>query len=494
MSNYRLDVGQQRIVWGTRLEVAADSHAGSYRASVTPSAVGGGWEWDLPNGIYTARGIVEQLGVLLEAICVHLGEAANLEALLVNIEHTLALSGRETALPLDILAPRDHGRKEIAAHAGRVGETLAKWAREIAGQRRGLKELGVEVLGRLAFRSKCDNHLWTHEVTGMLTGPAGGPIVMQLFNEYLHQMVLLRDALLPFQNWEEVPIALPKRQNRGLRYTEEAHVLFLSTLLARPLDHQSLVRYAASLLAPGLDADGYGFQYPLGTILPASLGAELAEAPRYLLRWHPVKTVEPAEGEAIAFVSEYSDYYSAPRTLTESGARNREEAAAWEIAGEATLQAELQDGGKARIAFRLHAASASEADSYRVDLGQIFRGHRYHYRARAATAQRSVSTPIEAASGIVRQDAGVILSLPGLVTSEAGTHLIETGGHELLARALLGKLYPENVILLERGDAEELEAAKQAGKQYGAKFLLLLGQGQVRLSSAGERSSEKLSI
>jgi hypothetical protein len=493
MSNYRLDVGQQRIVWGTPLKAAADSHAGSYRASVTPSAVDGGWEWDLPNGIYTARGIVEQLGVLLEAICVHLGEAANLEALLVNIEHTLALSGRETALPLDILAPRDHGRKEIAKQAGRIGETLAKWAREIAGQRRGLQELGVEVLGRLAFRSKCDNHLWTHEVTGMLTGPAGGPIVMQLFNEYLHQMVLLRDALLPFRNWEEVPIALPKRQNRGLRYTEQAHVLFLSTLLARPLDHQSLVRYAASLLAPGLDADGYGFQYPLGTILPASLGGELAEAPRYLLEWHPVKTVEPAEGEAIAFVSEYSDYYSAPRTLAESGERNREEAAALDIAEEATLEAELQEGGKARIAFRLH--TASKADAYRVDLGQIFRGHRYHYRARAANARPSASTPNEAASGIVRREAGDILSLPGLVTSAAGTHLIETGGHELLARALLGKLYPENVILLERGDAEELEAAKQAGKQFGAKFLLLLpGQGQVRLSSAGERSSEKLSI
>jgi hypothetical protein len=491
MSTYRLDAGQQRIVWGTRLEVAEDSHAGSYRASVTPSAVDGVWEWDLPDGIYTAKGIVEQLGVLLEAICVHLGEAANLEALLVNLEHTLALSGRETALPLGILAPRDHGRIEIAAQAGRIGETLAKWARAIAGERRGLQELGVEVLGRLAFRSKCDNHLWTHEVTDMLTGPAGGPIVMQLFNEYLHQMVLLRDALLPYQNWEEVPIALPKRHNLGLRYTENAHVLFLSTLLARPLDHQSLVRYAASLLAPGLDADGYGFQYPLGTILPASLDAELVEAPRYLLQWHPVKTVELAEGEAIAFVSEYSDYYSAPRTLAASGARNSGKAASWGIAEEATLQAELQDGGKARIALGLR--TASEADSFRVDLGQIFRGHRYHYRALAAIAQPNVSTPIEAVSGIVRHDAGDILSLPGLVTSEAGTHLIEAGGNELLARALLGKIYPENVILLERGDAEELEAAKQAGKHYGAKFLLLLGQGQARWSSAGERSSAKLS-
>ena len=142
MSNYRLDVGQQRIVWGTPLKAAADSHAGSYRASVTPSAVDGGWEWDLPNGIYTARGIVEQLGVLLEAICVHLGEAANLEALLVNIEHTLALSGRETALPLDIGAARSWAERDREAgrpdrgDAGEVGARDRRPAARAAGARR----------------------------------------------------------------------------------------------------------------------------------------------------------------------------------------------------------------------------------------------------------------------------------------------------------------------------------------------------------------------
>lgn len=39
-------------------------------------------------------------------------------------------------------------------------------------------------------------------------GPKGSPEIMQLFNEYLHQLILLRDALMPFENWEEVPIMI----------------------------------------------------------------------------------------------------------------------------------------------------------------------------------------------------------------------------------------------------------------------------------------------
>lgn len=492
MSAYRLDVGNRRIVWGEQLDPVAGKLGGEIDAAVTPSADNNGfWAWDLPNGVYTAKEIVRELGVLLEAIVVQLGEAAEREALLANIEKTLATAGRETALPLSVLSLHDHGRLELSGQASRIGEALSLWAREFDGEARGLRELGDEVLGRLVFRSKCDHHLWTHEVTDMLTGPAGGPSVMQLFNEYLHEIVLLRDALLPFENWQEVPLELKARPTRGLRYTEEAHAAFLSQLLARPLDHKSLVHYAASLLAPELSADGYGFQYGHGTILPASLGTELAKASRYLLRWYPVRTIASADGGAIAFAYEYPDYYAAPRSQLGSGSQESggEEAALSGIA-EASLQASLVSGDQAVITFRLHA----NADTYAVDLGQVFRGHRFHYRASSADGRPNGTFPVQEKPVIAHHAAGKVFTLSGLVTNEAGTHEIATGGNELVIRALLGKLYPENVVLLERGNAEELEAAIGAGKRFGAKFLLRAGQDQARLSSAAEASAGKLSI
>ncbi|MFD2329449.1 hypothetical protein ACFSR7_09370 [Cohnella sp. GCM10020058] len=491
MSSYRLDVGEQRIVWGTRLEAAAGQNAGPGGETVKPSADNGLWEWDIPNGVYTAREIVKALSVLLEAIAVQLGEAADREALLANIEKTLAIAGRETALPLAALELSDYGRLELSEQASRIGETLSQWARAFDGEARGLRELGDEVLGRLVFRSRCDNHLWTHEVTAMLTGPAGGPSVMQLFNEYLHEIVLLRDALLPFENWQEVPLALTARTTRGLRYTEQAHTAFLSQLLARPLDHKSLVRYAASLLAPELAAVGYGFQYRHGTILPASLGTELAEAPRYLLRWYPVRTIASGKGDAIAFAYEYPDYYQATRSKLGVGSEESGGGAA-ELGGiaEASLQANLISDDQAVITFQLPAGT----DIYNVDLGQIFRGHRFHYRAGSADKKPIGPSPTQEEPVIAHHAAGPILSLSGLVTDDAGTHEIATGGNELVTRALLGKLYPENVILLERGDAEALEAAKNAGKRFGAKFLLHPGQDQARRSSSAEASAGKLSI
>ncbi|MDG0794059.1 hypothetical protein OMP38_26955 [Cohnella ginsengisoli] len=360
-------------MWGVRLEPGEVKAAGKRGAEVKPSAEQGLWEWDIPDGVYTAREVVKALGVLLEAIYVQLGEAANREALLTNIEKSLAVAGRETTLPLGALPLHDHARTELSVQAGRIGEALSKWAREFDGESRGLEELGADVLGRLIFRSRCDHHLWTHEVTDMLQGPAGGPPVMQLFNEYLHQIVLLRDALLPFENWDEVPIELKARNARGLRYTEHAHSEFLSLFLARPLDHKSLVHYAKSLLAPELSAAGYGFQYRLGTILPAGLGAELARAPRYLLRWYPVRTAESVDGgDSIAFVYEYPDYYAAPRSLLGPGSPEGQEADQRRLNGitEAYLQAAVQDSGQAVIQFRL----GTDAGAHAVDLGQVFRG------------------------------------------------------------------------------------------------------------------------
>ncbi|WP_144406981.1 hypothetical protein [Paenibacillus sp. IHBB 10380] len=73
--------------------------------------------------------------------------------------------------------------------------TLTRWAREFQSQGWALNHYWEAALDDLALRSRCDQHLWTPQVAKTLIGPAGGPALIQLFNEYLHQFVLLRDPL-----------------------------------------------------------------------------------------------------------------------------------------------------------------------------------------------------------------------------------------------------------------------------------------------------------
>ncbi|MEK8130907.1 hypothetical protein WMW72_23660 [Paenibacillus filicis] len=476
MAEYRLKGEQGEIRWGELIEfetVEAELrkrrplHAGE-----NPSGV---WEWTLEEGVYRAQDIVREVGTLLAAVIAQLGGAGDsAELLLDNVQASLALSGREAVLPLGTLAFGDAARLELSRQAQTIGEGVTRWAREFSSGRRALIRYGEEALQRLVQRSRCDSHLWTPQVVDLLTGPAGGPVVMQLFNEYLHQLILLRDALLPFENWEEVAIEIKHSgPGKGLRFLEQAREQFLSILLVKKVPHRDIVRLAQSLLNPELTAVGYGFQYRLGTVLPAGLGRSPVQAPKYLLRWHPVLTVgspSPESGGApsVAFVYEEEDYYAAERSPIGEGEPFEPGATGTELAGiqEAVITSHPADSaGQATLQYRLHA----ESGEFAVDLGQIARGHRYLY----------VPQPLPSTAGS-EDDADLrshgaldVLALPGLVTGESGIHGISAGGNPLLVWALLGKLYPENVILLAQSHPHDLEAAKRSGKSFGAKFLLI---------------------
>ena len=105
-----------------------------------------------------------------------------------------------------------------------------------------------------------------------------------------------------------------------------------------------------------------------------------------------------------------------------------------------------------------------------IDLGQITRGRRYAYpvgKAQGAPANNSSNTPVHVHS------AWKVLTESGasLLTAKGGIHLINAGSKvELLA--LLGKIYPENVIVVKEG--EYLDAAQVAGKglPYGGRFII----------------------
>ncbi|KAJ0345850.1 hypothetical protein COL922a_014914, partial [Colletotrichum nupharicola] len=61
---------------------------------------------------------------------------------------------------------------------------------------------------------------------------------MQLYNEYMHQMVLLRDALLPFYNYEEVLIPVTGA-GRGLRHMEGPREGFMAKLFTKQVTQAS---------------------------------------------------------------------------------------------------------------------------------------------------------------------------------------------------------------------------------------------------------------
>jgi hypothetical protein len=426
------------------------------------------WEWDLQPGVYTARELVREAGTLLAAIEVHLGDAADASSLLDNVQASLAVEGREAVLPLGTLRFQDHARGELAAQAARIGEAIARLAREHRESKVAFKRYGTYKLSGLMFRSRCDSHLWTPQAAALLTGPSGGPVVMQLFNEYVHQLILLRDILLPFDNWEEVRIEIPEHRSRlGLRHVEPAREQFLSELMIKQVPHRSIVRYAQAVLSPQLSGEGYGFRYRRGIVLPSGIG-ESSSPSRYLLRWHAPGTILSGSSDrdepAVIAYSE-TDYYSAPRSAIGPGAPGSGNgksqprtptATDWVVASE--------EAGRIYVHCRIRIGS----QEFAIDLGQISRGYRYSYDAIEEQAEQADGSEERADWHV--HDALTILGLPGLVTAEEGTHFIPTGGDSSIRWALLGKLYPENVILLREGQGRK--SIGGIGKGFGSTFVI----------------------
>ncbi|MFD1953108.1 hypothetical protein ACFSL6_02665 [Paenibacillus thailandensis] len=472
MQEYQLALKDKRIAWGKALDIEA--LIGKYRGDSFRQDVNAALDWNLPAGVYRAKEVVIELDKMLEAMLVQLGEPVNGDptVLLDSLQANLAISGRVSSLPLGPLALEDKAGVEITAQAVRIGEQLVSWAREINAGKKAFAKYGPEALGKLEFRSHCYGHPLIPEAVAQVWGPFGGPRIMQIYNEYLHQFVLLRDALLPFANWEEVPFEVKEyTEFKGLRFLEPAREVFLTQLLGKKLTHKSIVQYAQSVVSSGLSKAGYGFQYRLGTVLPAGLGEPARTAAHYLLKWHPVHTIAADdEFAAVSFDYEYDDYYAAPRIETGKGTPVSKDAfpVTGEHYDEPSIARLLPNADTDRTTLRF--SLEMEEGEFSVDLGQLFRGHRFLYRPQRSGDAGAALAKRNSLSWHLAAD---ILSHSGLVTNTDGIHFIPTGGNELVLWALLGKQYPENVVLLDKGDEEELEAAYVSGKGFGAQFLVL---------------------
>ncbi|WP_406397968.1 hypothetical protein [Streptomyces uncialis] len=353
--------------------------------------------------------------------------SADSEVLEDQIRAALALGTRETSLPLSLGPDSAPAARELGAQAETIGQELASWSTEAL--ERLLTDPVPLPAGPLVVRSHCYGHLLTPPAADLLRGRRGGPVTMQLYNEWLHQMVLLRDALLTFTNWQDVPLLITPT---GLRHTEPARDAFLTELLVRQIRQIrqiSIVVFARNVVTGTSGPAGYGFEAGGGTALPAVLDQPPLTAPRHLLTWRP----DPAVGEAATYVPAVRDYYAAPRTLVEdlppatttSGPLSAR-----------TVTAPVADGARtARIEVTHDGTTAH------VDLGQALRGHRFTQREDPAAGD---------ASGTA--DAWSALRAPGLVWTRSGDVTLDaTGQDDLVVLALLGRLYPENVALRPAG-------------------------------------------
>lgn len=395
----------------------------------TASALGGPrWNTFPQLGTMTARQFFTGAEPLLQGV-VDVLRSVDSEVLEAQIHATLGLGTRETSLPLPGGADRASATRELGPQAEAVGREIASWA--TAALDRLLTHRIPLPAGPLVVRSHCYGHLLTHPATDLLMGSRGGPVTMQLYNEWLHQMVLLRDALLTFTNWQDVPLLVTAT---GLRHTEQARDTFLTELLVRRIRHTSIVDFARHVVTGTSGPGGYGFDHGGGTVLPAVLDGSPVTAPRHLLTWRPAPG--PTAGETTTYVPEAQDYYAEPRTLAEHlpPATGTPRSATGRIVTGPAVDA-------TRTA---HIEVTHDGTTARVDLGQALRGHRF-----AGQAPTVEAAPIGDAR---TADLWDVLRAPGLVWTEAGDVTVDaTGQDDLMVLALLGRLYPENVALRHTG-------------------------------------------
>ncbi len=396
------------------------------QTSTTPALGGSRWNTFPTTRTMRARQFFTGAEPLLQGVVDAL-RSIDREVLEHQIHATLGLGTRETSLPLAVGPDSASAARELGAQAEKIGREIASWA--TATLDRLLTHRIPLPAGPLVVRSHCDGHLLTHRAADLLMGSRGGPVAMQLYNEWLHQMVLLRDALLPFTNWQNVPLLVTPT---GLRHIESARDSFLTELLVRQIRHTSIVDFARHAVTGTSGPAGYGFDHDGGTVLPAVIGTPPLTAPRHLLTWRP----GPVAGDTITYVPESQDYYAAPRTLIDH--LPPAAAAQGPVTGRVVIGPVVDGTRTARIAVTHDGTTAH------LDLGQALRGHRFAHQT-AATDAATVGNTRTAELWTALRAPGLLWTQDGDVTLEA------TGQDNLVALALLGRLYPDNVVLRPAG-------------------------------------------
>ncbi len=432
-----------------------------------------GRSWDIACGVYSPRQIIKAISPLLEMVITGLGAdphntVSSRKLLVDGLAALLSPVAKESAFPIPLMVT-DASRTEMAKQSFRIGKSLIQYIEDMSNP---------GAMSQIRVQTPCEGYLLTDPVARLLHGPRGGGELIHLYNEWLHQIVLLRDALLPFQNYADVRLSLQSKSAIGLRDFEELRSRFLVQCLTKTVSQTALVDVAKIFTAPNLPSGGYGLQYSQGLILPAFLSGSNS---LHLLRFHGAHLSETvADPRAdILFDYEYTNYSTAPRSSISKPidvVSPHEWSSGWSTrydVKECSLIAEKRsDDCQFRYLLKLQI-KFSESMTAAVDLGQIARGRRCAYQMADTQLSHDVS-PTEGWSTSARVYSPLdILSQPGLVSSQEPGLFLIPAANPVLGLALLGKLYPDNVVML--GAGQRPEVAEALGKDFGPKFVLFGG-------------------
>lgn len=432
-------------------------------------------DWKIASGVYNPRQIVFLVSPLLETVITGLGRdpqngVSSRKLLVDGLAMLLSPTSKESALPIP-LHSADASRREIAKQSFKIGKTLTQYVDDLSDP---------SLMNSVQVQTPCEGYIWTDAVAHLLRGPRGSGELIHIYNEWLHQIVLLRDFLLPFQNYTDVQLLIQSRTGPGLRDFEELRSRFLVQCLTRNMSQKALVDVAKVFTAPSLPSGGYGLQYSQGLILPAFLSGSNSI---HLLRFHGAHldgSLADPKAE-ILFDYEYEKYPFAqqsnicePIEIVPPGrwSPSARKSMKFNIR-ECSLGAQKHDNQcQARYQLKLQI-KVNESMHVAIDLGQIARGRRYAYQLAEIRVSQHVA-PEEGWSTSARvYNPLAILSQPGLVTAQdEGLHLIPAA-NPVIGLALLGKLYPQNVVML--GADQPPAVAEAIGKNYGPKFVLFGG-------------------
>ena len=448
--------------------------------SLNHSVHGSSLKWRFQPGTYTAKHVVEHVAPLLNSLIAQLGHdppgAVSSRTILIDgLRSCLATTGRESSLPIGdaVAMTGESSRQEMASQAQQIGSLLVRCAQNASSSNTTSLQISV--------RSPCEGHVWTRDVAGLLIGPRSNGNLMQVYNEWLHQIVLLRDGLLPFENFDEVQLDI-KRE--GTRPLEDIRSKFLMQIITAQVKRTTLVDVAKVLTASDLPTGGYGFQYAKGIVMPTSL---FTGGSSTLLRYVPA-IVDDSQHHELLFDYQHKDYFAVlreeikapgelipsdssvfPMKPSPSPSELASSSLAIETPGEASTSSQVRY-------IKLHGIFENGV-KFSVDIGQITRGLRYAYRIVSADTCSDNGSVHSGAFGWHK--ASDILSLPNLVTAASHSdsvklHVIQAGS-ALVRLALLGKLYPENVVI-QNGGKQPLIHVLGVGKGFGPQFVIVGGE------------------
>lgn len=384
--------------------------------------------WTNPTHV-NATEFIDQASSLLEAAVeatAHNSRLSRLEVrqLLVDgLAQSLSTEGPLSVIHLDTRSDLVGARQAFRVHAERANELIVK---AVANSSRG-HEAGATV--NPEFLSHCVGYIWTEPVARLLLGPTGTNVARNYYNEWLWQLVALRDALIPFSRPDIVKVLVDAS---GLRRLEPTRDRFVLELTSRRISFETLFAHVATII--GADGPPPKGAYGIHKAGIAALPAFLIERNVVASPWaFDIIDPSPIIDDGFVVATPPKDWVSL-ETSKHSAATVIDPIPAELVGKDQQLTLDIEINGSRQ----------------QIDAGAIVTGYRRALRPAGGLH-----------GGIKAQevDANEVLALGSAVRTNNHLIAIPTGGQWPLVAALLGRVTPGHAVLWRGEDIEPLASA-----------------------------------